>query len=103
NGIHAPKHRTIGDRHLVKRRGRREHFASQNDSVGRRKCECRDASKTPARTMHRLFTISEDTTAFPWAKRTPGSGVLAVLAVGIALLAGWLTGHTSAGAIAAGS
>jgi hypothetical protein len=53
--------------------------------------------------MHRLFTISEDTTAFPWSKRTPGSGVLAVIAVGIALLVGWLTGHTAAGAIAAGS
>jgi len=53
--------------------------------------------------MHRLFTISEDTTAFPWAKRTPGSGVVAVMALGIALLVGWLTGHRSAGAIAAGS
>lgn len=53
--------------------------------------------------MHRLFNISEDTTAFPWAKRTPGSGVVAVIAVGIALLVGWLTGHNSAGAIAAGS
>ena len=53
--------------------------------------------------MHPFFTISEDTTAFPWSKRTPGSGVLAVIAVGIALLVGWLTGHTAAGAIAAGS
>jgi hypothetical protein len=53
--------------------------------------------------MHRLFTISEDTTAFPWRKRTTGSGVVAVIAVGIALLVGWLTGHQSAGAIAAGS
>lgn len=53
--------------------------------------------------MHRLFTISEDTTAFPWTKRTPGSGVVAVLAVGLTLLLGWLTGHKSAGAIAAGS
>ena len=53
--------------------------------------------------MHQLFTISEDTTAFPWANRTPGSGLVAVIAVGIALLVGWLTGHTSAGAIAAGS
>ncbi len=53
--------------------------------------------------MHRFFNISEDTTAFPWAKRTPGSGVVAAVAVGIALLVGWLTGHTSAGAIAAGS
>lgn len=53
--------------------------------------------------MHRLFTISEDTTAFPWAKRTPGSGAVAMIAVAIALLVGWLTGHPSAGAIAAGS
>ena len=53
--------------------------------------------------MHKLFNISEDTTLFPWAKRTPGSGVVAVIAVGIALLVGRLTGHSSAGAIAAGS
>ncbi len=53
--------------------------------------------------MHSIFTISEDTTAFPWAKRTPGSGVVAVIAVSISLLIGWLTGHRSAGAIAAGS
>jgi hypothetical protein len=53
--------------------------------------------------MRRLFTISEDTTAFPWARRTPGSAMVAVLAVGLTLLLGWLTGHKSAGAIAAGS
>src|SRR5579875_800477 len=53
--------------------------------------------------MNRLFTISEDTTAFPWSKRTPGSGVVAMIAVGICLLVGWATGHKSAGAIAAGS
>lgn len=53
--------------------------------------------------MHPLFTISEDTTLFPWSKRTPGSGVVAVIAMGIALLVGRLTGHPSAGAIAAGS
>ena len=53
--------------------------------------------------MHPLFNISEDTTLFPWSKRTPWPGVVAVLAVGIALLVGWLTGHKSAGAIAAGS
>jgi hypothetical protein len=53
--------------------------------------------------MHRLFNISEDTTLFPWANRTPWPGVIAVIAVGIALLVGWLTGHQSAGAIAAGS
>ena len=33
--------------------------------------------------MHRFFTISEDTTAFPWAKQTPGSGALAMIAVGV--------------------
>lgn len=53
--------------------------------------------------MPRFSTISEDTTTFPWAKRTPGYGAVAMIAVGIALLVGWLTGHTSAGAIAAGS
>lgn len=52
--------------------------------------------------MHPLFSLSEDTTAFPWAKRTPGSGVVAVIAMALALLAGSLTGHKSAGAIAAG-
>lgn len=53
--------------------------------------------------MHPFLTISEDTTLFPWSKRTPWPGVVAVLAVWIALLAGWLTDHKSAGAIAAGS
>jgi hypothetical protein len=53
--------------------------------------------------MHPLLTISEDTTLFPWANRTPWPGVVAVIAVGTALLVGWMTGHTSAGAIAAGS
>ena len=53
--------------------------------------------------MHPLFTISEDTTLFPWSKRTPWPGVVAVIAVGIALLVGWLTDHKSAGAIAAGA
>src|SRR6185437_8659074 len=53
--------------------------------------------------MHRLFNISEDTTLFPWSNRTPWPGAVAMIAVGITLLVGWLTGHTSAGAIAAGS
>ena len=53
--------------------------------------------------MHRLFTISEDTTAFPWSKRTPDSAAVATIAVGIALLAGWMSGHQGAGAIAAGA
>ena len=52
--------------------------------------------------MHRLFNISEDTTLFPWSNRTPWPGAVAMTAVGITLLVGWLTGHTSAGAIAAG-
>src|SRR5579875_2901575 len=50
-----------------------------------------------------LGHISEDTTAFPWAKRTPGQGFLATIAVAVALGLGQLTGHESAGAIAAGS
>jgi hypothetical protein len=50
-----------------------------------------------------LDTISPDTAVFPWAKRTPMDGVRAVLAVVVALLAGQLSGHESAGAIAAGS
>lgn len=53
--------------------------------------------------MNRIFAISEDTTAFPWSKRTPESGVVAMIAVAVALLAGWATGHRSAGAIAAGA
>jgi hypothetical protein len=53
--------------------------------------------------MPDLRHISEDTTAFPWAKRTPGSGSWAVMAVAFALLMGHLTGHPAAGAIAAGA
>lgn len=47
--------------------------------------------------------LAEDTTAFPWNKRTPWSGLEATAAIGIALLVGQLTGHESAGAIAAGA
>jgi hypothetical protein len=50
-----------------------------------------------------LRNISEDTTAFPWAKRTPWQGLRASLAVGLSLVIGRLCGHPSAGAIAAGS
>jgi hypothetical protein len=50
-----------------------------------------------------LLTISTDTTVFPWAKRTPLDGLRATIAVAIALFIGHLTGHPSAGAIAAGS
>jgi hypothetical protein len=50
-----------------------------------------------------LLTLSTDTTAFPWANRTPLDGLRAIIAVALALLIGHLAGHTSAGAIAAGS
>ncbi|HTV07928.1 MAG TPA: FUSC family protein [Candidatus Aquilonibacter sp.] len=53
--------------------------------------------------MGRLLAISEDTTAFPWMRRTPGYGLLAMPAMVVALLVGWWTGHPAAGAIAAGS
>ena len=47
--------------------------------------------------------ISEDTTAFPWSRRTPWSGLEATAAIALALIGGQLAGHESAGAIAAGS
>jgi hypothetical protein len=50
-----------------------------------------------------LLDISTDTTVFPWAQRTPFDGLRAVIAVGIALFIGQVSGHESAGAIAAGS
>lgn len=53
--------------------------------------------------LQNILDISEDTTAFPWAKRTPWHGLRAIPAVGIALVIGRLSGHASAGAIAAGS
>lgn len=53
--------------------------------------------------MLKFLDISQDTTAFPWAKRTPYAGVPAVGTVALALLLGYLTGHEAAGAIAAGS
>lgn len=53
--------------------------------------------------MRWLLAISTDTTAFPWRKRTPIHGLRASIAVALALLIGALTGHESAGAIAAGS
>ncbi len=53
--------------------------------------------------MVSLLDISQDTTAFPWAKRTPGQGLRSILAVSLALVLGKLSGHSSAGAIAAGS
>jgi hypothetical protein len=53
--------------------------------------------------LRNLLDISQDTTAFPWAKRTPIRGLQSVIAVAAALVVGRLTGHESAGAIAAGS
>lgn len=47
--------------------------------------------------------ISEDTTAFPWEKRTPWSGLEATVPIALPLLLGQAIGHQSAGAIAAGS
>ena len=53
--------------------------------------------------MLRLRDISEDTALFPWKKSTPYPAVESTIAVGLALLIGQLTGHRSAGSIAAGS
>ena len=53
--------------------------------------------------MRSLLSISEDTTAFPWSKRTPLRGLLSTVAVLLCLVIGQLAGHESAGAIAAGS
>ncbi len=50
-----------------------------------------------------LLRLSSDTTAFTWNKRTPIDGLRATIAVVLALVLGQLTGHTSAGAIAAGT
>ena len=53
--------------------------------------------------MIRLRDISEDTALFPWNKSTPYPAIESAIAVGVALLLGELTGHRSAGSIAAGS
>ncbi len=53
--------------------------------------------------MRNLLDISQDTTAFPWARRTPIRGLQSVVAVATALIVGKLSGHASAGAIAAGA
>jgi hypothetical protein len=54
-------------------------------------------------TMKPFLDISTDTTAFPWARRTPYAGLPAVGAVALALVIGYLSGHEAAGAIAAGA
>ncbi len=53
--------------------------------------------------MLRLRDISEDTALFPWNKSTPYPAIESTIAVAIALFLGQLTGHTSAGSIAAGA
>lgn len=53
--------------------------------------------------MLNLREISTDTTAFPWANRTPWAGAQSIIAIAAALVIGHLSGHPSAGAIAAGA
>ena len=50
-----------------------------------------------------LSSLSEDTTLFPWNKSTPYPALESTVAVAVALLLGQLTGHQSAGSIAAGA
>jgi hypothetical protein len=50
-----------------------------------------------------LDDIANDTTAFPWAARTPAAGLRAAVAIAISLAVGQWAGHESAGAIAAGA
>jgi len=52
--------------------------------------------------MLRFQDISTDTLAHPWSKSTLSQGLIAALAIGALLLAGFLSGHQAAGAIAAG-
>lgn len=53
--------------------------------------------------MLQLRDISEDTALFPWNKSTPYPAMEATIAIAIALLLGEVTGHRSAGSIAAGA
>lgn len=53
--------------------------------------------------MFHFATISPDTTAFPWAKRTPLRALQSTFAIVLALVLGHVTGHAAAGAIAAGA
>src|SRR5579875_3911599 len=53
--------------------------------------------------MFHLRDISEDTALFPWNKSTPYPAIESTIAVALALLLGQLTGHPSAGSIAAGA
>jgi MFS family permease len=53
--------------------------------------------------MASILDISQDTTAFPWTKRTTYAGLPALVAVAVPLGIGLAVGHESAGAIAAGA
>ncbi len=53
--------------------------------------------------MLRLRDISEDTALFPWQKSTPQPALTSTIPVGLALILGQISGHTSAGSIAAGA
>ena len=53
--------------------------------------------------MFRLRDISEDTTLFPWNKSTPQPALASTLPIAVALVLGEVTGHRSAGSIAAGA
>jgi len=53
--------------------------------------------------VFKLQDISVDTVAFPWANRAPRRALQSIFAVAIALLIGHFSGHSSAGAIAAGA
>jgi len=52
--------------------------------------------------MFNLTSISADTFVAHWPKRSHNEGLIAMLAIGVALLCGVLSGHEAAGAIAAG-
>jgi len=52
--------------------------------------------------MFNLNTISPDTAVARWSERSLNEGLIAMLAIGVALLGGVLSGHPAAGAIAAG-
>ncbi len=53
--------------------------------------------------MIRLRDISEDTVLFPWNKRTLHPALASTIPVATALIFGEITGHRSAGSIAAGA
>lgn len=53
--------------------------------------------------MNIFHHISPDTMVFPWEKRTPLRGLLSTIAIALSLVLGQLTGHPSAGSIAAGA